>query len=294
MYFVIMRMDDKQFSVFAKNLRLQCEKAATIAQICRDTGIHRQQFNKYLAGTSLPNAANLSKICSRLHVDAGSLFNVESAKSSFIHDKTSNTKKRGGHVVGSLLLRRGLDQFIESEPEYFSLKPGSYFCYFPFPGMDDYFVRSYLYVWREQTQLRFARYTRLVKADEKSAVIFRGRHDGVVIQSFDEISLIGRNRFPPQQLSFISLYQNSKLDRYLFGLAITRAASNSIACRIAFDYLGDVKPNRVLLKSTGLVDIAARAIPDEIRAALSHNQLQQNNIISSPDRDSLVASMARP
>jgi transcriptional regulator with XRE-family HTH domain len=288
-----MRTVNKQFAVFAKNLRLQCDKVATIAQICRDTSIHRQQFNKYLAGTSLPNAANLSKICSNLNVDAEALFNVNSAKSSIAYDKTSNSKKRRVHLIESLLLRRGPERIIGNDSEYFNLKPGSYYCYFPFPGMDEYLVRSYVYVWQEQTQLRFARFTRLVNLDEKSCVVFRGRHDGVVVQSSDEVSLIGRNRCLPQQLSFMSLFHNSKLDGFLFGLAITRAASKSIACRIALDYLGDVKPNKLLLKSTGFVDITDNAVPDQIRAALASVQLQRNSIISSPDRDGLVASMAR-
>lgn len=54
--------------VFAANLRRLCNSTTSIADICRDTGINRQQFNKYLAGRSVPSARVLRKICQRLGV----------------------------------------------------------------------------------------------------------------------------------------------------------------------------------------------------------------------------------
>ena len=62
---------------FAINLRLFSNKKSSIAEICRETKIHRQQFNKYLSGSSFPNAHNLSKICRYLGVSAETLFAAE-------------------------------------------------------------------------------------------------------------------------------------------------------------------------------------------------------------------------
>ncbi len=46
----------------ADNLRLLCSTESSISETCRRVGMNRQQFNKYLNGTSRPSAGNLRKI----------------------------------------------------------------------------------------------------------------------------------------------------------------------------------------------------------------------------------------
>lgn len=68
---------------FARELRVHCARKGTIAQLCKATGINRQQFNKYLAGQMLPGARTMRKICSYLGVSEEQLMSgrasVESA-----------------------------------------------------------------------------------------------------------------------------------------------------------------------------------------------------------------------
>ncbi len=47
---------------FSKNLRNICAEHGSIAQVCREIGINRQQFNRYLNGTGMPSAHNLRRI----------------------------------------------------------------------------------------------------------------------------------------------------------------------------------------------------------------------------------------
>lgn len=56
------------------NLRLLCTRHASVADICRRIGINRQQFNKYLAGSSLPSPRNLARICSFFGLDLRDLY----------------------------------------------------------------------------------------------------------------------------------------------------------------------------------------------------------------------------
>lgn len=284
---------DRKFSVFAANLRHQCSRITSIAQICRDTKIHRQQFNKYLAGTSLPNAANLSKICSRLNLSADALFNAELPRSNDAVNKFPRVQILKTIADGNFLLNRRVNQGSEAVNELCNIKAGSYYCYFPFPGLQNFLVRSYIHVWEHENQLRFSRCTRLTKSAASSNIILRGRHDGFVFQSEDETSFVGRNRLSPNQISLININLNSKHDGYQFGLAITRAASNSIACRIALDYLGNIRPNRELLRATGLVEFSHQSVPVQMRAVLAHSEVHGNPIIAPPDRDSIIAKMAR-
>jgi transcriptional regulator with XRE-family HTH domain len=48
---------------FPANLQLLCRHYRSIAEVCRQLGINRAQFNKYLSGQSLPTPYNLKRIC---------------------------------------------------------------------------------------------------------------------------------------------------------------------------------------------------------------------------------------
>ena len=47
---------------FTENLRFACATRPSISQICRDIGINRQQFNRYISGEARPSAHNLGRI----------------------------------------------------------------------------------------------------------------------------------------------------------------------------------------------------------------------------------------
>ncbi len=47
---------------FAINLRLLCSTESSVSAICRQIGLNRQQFNKYLSGAARPSPANMRKI----------------------------------------------------------------------------------------------------------------------------------------------------------------------------------------------------------------------------------------
>ena len=53
----------------AANLRLMCNRYTSIADICRQIKINRQQFNKYLSGQSSPSLHNLHRIAEFFGVD---------------------------------------------------------------------------------------------------------------------------------------------------------------------------------------------------------------------------------
>lgn len=56
------------------NLRQLCATRASVSQVCREIGINRQQFNKYLSGAALPSAHNLRRICDYFGIGEIDLF----------------------------------------------------------------------------------------------------------------------------------------------------------------------------------------------------------------------------
>lgn len=57
-------------SIFGENLRRLSASHASVSALCRDLGINRTQFNRYLSGESFPRPDVLHQICSFFGVDA--------------------------------------------------------------------------------------------------------------------------------------------------------------------------------------------------------------------------------
>lgn len=55
-------------SDLAQNLRLICAREKSVSEICREIGINRQQFGKYLSGRSRPSQNNMHRICQHFGV----------------------------------------------------------------------------------------------------------------------------------------------------------------------------------------------------------------------------------
>ncbi|HEY5364153.1 MAG TPA: helix-turn-helix transcriptional regulator, partial [Aestuariivirga sp.] len=60
--------------IFAENLRRECSQYRSIAAVCEGIGINRQQFNKYLAGGTIPNVLTLRRICNFFNISEQQLF----------------------------------------------------------------------------------------------------------------------------------------------------------------------------------------------------------------------------
>ena len=76
-------------SIFGANLRQLGLKYPSIAGLCRQLGINRTQFNRYLSGESFPRPDVLHRICEFFDVDARILLepvdSIQPAKSEFFN-----------------------------------------------------------------------------------------------------------------------------------------------------------------------------------------------------------------
>ncbi len=58
----------------ASNLRLLCSYVGSITECCRKIGINRQQFSKYLSGSTAPTTKSLRVICDYFGVDSDEIY----------------------------------------------------------------------------------------------------------------------------------------------------------------------------------------------------------------------------
>ncbi|MEQ9258909.1 MAG: helix-turn-helix transcriptional regulator [Roseovarius sp.] len=56
--------------IFGDNLRVLCESYKSVSELCRELGINRTQFNRYMSGESFPRPDVLHRICRFFDVDA--------------------------------------------------------------------------------------------------------------------------------------------------------------------------------------------------------------------------------
>lgn len=59
---------------FTGSLRMLCEKRGSVNAVCRELGINRQQFAKYLSGTNLPSAYVIQRLILYFAVDPNVFF----------------------------------------------------------------------------------------------------------------------------------------------------------------------------------------------------------------------------
>jgi transcriptional regulator with XRE-family HTH domain len=63
------RENEPPMREISENLRVLCASRPSVSQICRELGINRSQFNRYLAGSSAPRPALMRRICDYFGVE---------------------------------------------------------------------------------------------------------------------------------------------------------------------------------------------------------------------------------
>ena len=56
------------------NLRALCREHGSVAAICREMGVNRQQFDRYLTMDALPNKATTERICRYFAIEEAELY----------------------------------------------------------------------------------------------------------------------------------------------------------------------------------------------------------------------------
>ncbi len=258
-----------EHTLFATNLRRLCVAETSIADICRDTGINRQQFNKYLAGRAIPSARILRKICQRLGVSENTLLTAGEASG-----QPRASAGRAGQFardldrIASVYLPENKSVLRIADSEF---GPGGYHTYFPFNDVADFVLRGYVEVWRHKETLMFTRMTR-VHAPGQRSLTLRSRHHGVALASKGEISMVARNRITPFQVTLMNIDPSLLLNRFFAGMILTHSAGPLIACRVVLDRLGGQTSRREALRGCGVVPANHTSVAPFVREALRQDE----------------------
>jgi transcriptional regulator with XRE-family HTH domain len=284
-------------AVFAANLKRLCESETSIADVCRDTGINRQQFNKYLAGRAIPSAMVMRKICQRLGVSQDDLlthpFGSSSAPGGGVSLPNASRAGQLGKELDRLFALFVPDLRSVARLENSDFGPGAYHAYFPFADFTNILLRAYLEVWWHKDALMFTRLTRIHDANQPDLSV-HSRHYGVAVAAKGEISMIGRNRHTPYQVSLLNIQPAAVLKRHFIGLTLTHGAGPPLACRVVLDRLDNVEDRRANLRPCGVVAIHDQSVPRFVQQAMRPDALR-GPTLQLPDIDQIIGgAMLKP
>lgn len=247
---------------FADNLRALCTRHGSIAAVCRALGMNRQQFNKYLSGSTLPNVATLEKICGFFAIESESLF----------HDPASFLKPKQEALPGGLSLPGfgfAANAFAALQPA--TLRAGCYHLYSLWPRDEAKCLREALLIQNRGGATVFTRFTKFRAVGHRQHYYLSGRHDGVVLESEKARFLLSLNRKGCGEVSLVSIGAENALSQgFLSGLALVMAPSGSPqAVRATLQFRGCSDVLRRTIREAGVLPVDDPSIPDEVRQSLT-------------------------
>lgn len=273
--------------VFSKELRRQCTQRGSIAQLCKATGINRQQFNKYLAGQILPSVRNMRKICGYLGVTEAQLLSsgqsFESPRQSQSQDSSYQTDAAIDlSVVSGLIARRlgtALSPHAEGMPAPI-LPEGSYDCYVPLFAGSHSLVRWLLHVRRVGEGLTFSCRTYLRRVGEGNGHDSRNKYHGVGICGTRETYLIGTSRMQFHQPGILAIkLMPAEGDSYFTGLAFTPRLEGPVAISAALRFRGASGTPREVLSGLGIVRLSDPALDPVIAKLMRAVPASDTNLV---------------
>ncbi|MDE2362980.1 MAG: hypothetical protein KGM42_09900 [Hyphomicrobiales bacterium] len=122
---------------FSQTLRVITEKHGSINQVCSDLDINRQQFSKYLSGTTLPSVYVLQRFITCFDVDSNVFF-LKNNRRSQIKERIEKTSDGRMALSGGFYLEYSLSQNAPNSIEIglWRLEPSSdcLLCYGQLPN----------------------------------------------------------------------------------------------------------------------------------------------------------------
>jgi len=252
---------------FADNLRALCARHGSIAAVCRALDMNRQQFNKYLSGSTLPNAASLEKICAFLDIDAERLFVDPVGFAPPAHGFQATAASPAG--LSLLPHQLAGASFANMQPG--KLPAGSYHFYHAWPRDPAKCVRAALVVQRRDGLTHFTRFTKLRPPAPRPRRHLSSRHDGLVIDSEKACFFLSLRQRGAGEISLASFsIENAGNSETLSGLALLMGPGGApMACRAALCYRGPAAMLRHALSEASILPLADNSVPEEVRQAIA-------------------------
>lgn len=241
--------------IFARNLRTLSETRGSINHVCRQLGIHRQQFAVYLRGDRLPNKTTLARL--------SRYFNV--AEDAFFVDSSAGA---GMEPAGDSGCQAIVDRVRVSPP---ALAPGLFQTYFWAPVLGEDVVTALTVVSRKDGALTFRRLTATGERGDPTWSYVKGDHQGVVSERIGWIYFQASNRMEPQEPSLLAVKWAALSEPLLVGHAMVISHLGPMVTNVVLapypstmTLLGAIRRTRVFNRSNPEIALITRFLKQPI------------------------------
>jgi transcriptional regulator with XRE-family HTH domain len=268
------------YNNFAENLWALAVRNESIAKTCRDLGINRQPFNKYLSGNVLPNAATLGRITNFFNIDALELFkppNSDPTKPAI----TANIVEKTNRFMA---LENTITELRNKTLDY-QLKSGVYSYCLPYQKDSSQCMRGIIVVSVEGGVTYFIRVLRFDDVLSGQNYSRSVAVDGVVTQVSNKLMMLGRNREDGNAINLLSIDANDSIGKiYLLGLLLTFSRTGlPIALQAILYHVGSIETWRRHFKQSGIISLDDATIPNELRSMMRDQASTGNAILNCTD-----------
>lgn len=164
---------------FSQNLRSLCADYGSIAQVCRDIGLNRQQFNRYLNGSGMPSAHNLRRIAQHFGI------NEEDLETDPVAFGAKRTRSQNPVNKGPARL---LSSIFENQAGPLRRYLGFYHGHFVTPTWEDKIMRTLICLREKDGYIVSHTFERALSDDE--SIVQKTRYSGLAAYKGNRIYLL--------------------------------------------------------------------------------------------------------
>lgn len=261
---------------FAQNLSFLCSFYPSIAEVCRQLKLNRQQFNKYLRGQVRPSRHNLRRICDFFGVTESEIFLDHSRfaeifllrKRAPAADVLSEPLR---HVEGLYQASGNLDRYV-----------GYYFRYFYSFGFVRRIIKSLACI-SERDGRYYWKNIEYFPPSRDGQVSTTSKYSGVVLLLGDRIFIVEYETLLKNAITQVTLYPSyhTRIE-YLVGVqtgAPAKRGRKPAASTVLLEYLGRHIDARRALKQSGLFDEHDPAIDPNIRQIITNRISNESRVL---------------
>lgn len=262
-----------------RNLRLLCSYHKSIAEVCRQLGVNRSQFNRYLSGETFPSLRLMRRMCDFFGIEESELLMPHGQFCELVRLKPQESAVQAErNVISSIAqdLRMGsrstLDPYI-----------GFYFTYYNSMSHPGTILRSVSKLYRTPFGVNIKSVERVGRPGRPK---FTCKYEGACFTMGDRIFMTVMETLTKNEVMQIILYPsfNNRI-QFLTGVVsgvAARAPRPPAASQIVFQYLGETLDLRRTMKHCGLFNSDAEEIPEDVRRMLSAGPRYGGRLLEAP------------
>ncbi|ANT61618.1 hypothetical protein AYJ57_14060 [Salipiger sp. CCB-MM3] len=262
-----------------RNLRLLCSYHKSIAEVCRQLGVNRSQFNRYLSGETFPSLRLMQRMCDFFGVDESELLLPHAQFAEMV-------RLRPGHIAATVernvVATTANDIRLDSQ-RALQAYTGTYRVYYNSMSHPGQILLSVGRIYATPFGMNVKTIENVGKPGRSK---FTCKYQGACFVLGDRIFMTVMETLTRNEVMQIILYPsyNNRI-RYLTGVVsgvAARAPRPPAATQIVFEYLGDKADLRREIRRSALYAPDSADIPEEVRDMLGSWEQSRGPLIEAP------------